>query len=89
VSLFLIVQGLPSADTTGIPPRIRYDLLNDIQTPGVFHLIEVWESQTHLTDHLAQPHMQEYFAKSAKWQSSPPGMTHYEIFSLRSITMDD
>jgi quinol monooxygenase YgiN len=67
----------------------RYDLLSDIDTPGIFHFIEVWENQTHLTDHLAQPHMQEYFANTARWQSSPTKITHYEILSSRSITMDD
>jgi quinol monooxygenase YgiN len=67
----------------------RYDLFSDVSVPGIFHFIEVWESQDHLDDHLAQPHMQEYFAKSAQWQSSPTQLTRYEILSSRSITMDD
>jgi quinol monooxygenase YgiN len=66
----------------------RYDFFSDVSVPGLFHFIEEWESKKHLDDHLAQPHMQEYFAKSAKWQSSPTRLTHYEILSSRSITMD-
>jgi hypothetical protein len=32
--------------------------------------------------------MQEYFAKSAQWQSSPTKLTRYEILSSQSITLD-
>jgi quinol monooxygenase YgiN len=49
----------------------------------------VWESENHLRDHIAQPHMQEYFAQSAPWQSSPTQLTRYEILSSRSITLSD
>jgi quinol monooxygenase YgiN len=67
----------------------RYDLFSDVIVPGNFHFIEVWESQDHLDDHLVQPHMREYFAKSAQWQSSPAQLTRCEILSPQSITLDD
>jgi quinol monooxygenase YgiN len=68
---------------------IRYDLAADICGPGVFHFIEEWESQALLDRHLAQPHMQDYFAKTAPWHSAPTELTLYEILSSRSVTMDD
>jgi len=67
----------------------RYDCFSDVSIPGIFHFIEVWESENHLRDHIAQPHMQEYFAQSAPWQSSPTQLTRYEILSSRSITLSD
>jgi quinol monooxygenase YgiN len=66
----------------------RYELLSDGSAPGVFHFIEEWESQKHLDDHLSQPHMQKYFAKTGSWHGSPVLLTVYEIRSSRSITME-
>ena len=66
----------------------RYELFSDIAVPGIFHFIEEWESKKHLDDHLAQPHMQEYFAKTDPWHSSPTQLKIYEILSSRSIVMD-
>jgi quinol monooxygenase YgiN len=68
---------------------IRYELVADVHAPGVFHFIEEWESQKHLDEHLVRPHMQSYFAKTARWHSAPTGLKIYEIRSSRSITMDD
>ena len=68
---------------------IRYELVADVHTSGVFHFIEEWESQKHLDEHIARPHMQAYFAKTAPWHSSPTKLKIYEIQSSRSITMDD
>jgi hypothetical protein len=33
--------------------------------------------------------MQEYFAQSAHWQSSPTQLTRIEILSSRSMTLGD
>jgi len=68
---------------------IRYELVADVHVPGVFHFIEEWESQKHLDEHIARPHMQAYFAKTALWHSAPTKLKIYEIQSSRSITMDD
>jgi quinol monooxygenase YgiN len=65
----------------------RYELFADLHQPGVFHFIEEWESQDHLDEHLAQPHMKEYFAKTASWKAAPTELTLYEIRSSRSTTL--
>ena len=67
---------------------LRYDLFSDLAVPGIFHFIEEWESKKHLDDHLAQPHMQEYFVKTDPWHLSPTQLKMYEILSSRSIVMD-
>jgi quinol monooxygenase YgiN len=67
---------------------LRYDLFSDASVPGIFHFIEEWESKKHLDDHIAQPHMQEYFATTGAWQVSPTRLKMYEILSLRSMVMD-
>jgi quinol monooxygenase YgiN len=67
----------------------RYELLSDGSTPGVFHFLEQWESQRHLDDHIAQPHMKEYFAKTGSWQAAPTLLTIYEVRSMQSITMGE
>ena len=67
----------------------RYELLTDESRPGIFHFIEEWESQAHLDDHLAQPHMKEYFAKTTPWHKAPTVLTIYEVSSLQSVTMKD
>lgn len=67
----------------------RYELLSDGSSPGIFHFLEEWESQKHLDNHIAQPHMKEYFAKTSPWHASPTLLTIYEIRSSRSIAMDE
>ncbi|MEN6611148.1 MAG: putative quinol monooxygenase, partial [Methanoregulaceae archaeon] len=67
---------------------IRYEFFSDAFLPGIFHFIEVWESQEHLDDHLARHHMQEYFKKTAVCHSSPAELALYEVFSSRSMTMN-
>jgi len=66
----------------------RYELLSDTSY-GLFHFLEEWESQKHLDDHIARPHMQDYFAKTGPWQSSPTKLKIYEIVSTQSITMNE
>jgi quinol monooxygenase YgiN len=66
----------------------RYELFADVALPGSFHFIEEWESRTHLDEHLAQPHMKEYFALTDPWHSVPTRLKIYEVVSSQSITMD-
>lgn len=66
----------------------RYELLTEVFVPGHFHFIEEWESQQHLDDHIAQPHMQEYFARTSPWHASPIRLKIYEVLASRSIVMD-
>jgi quinol monooxygenase YgiN len=67
----------------------RYELLSDGSAPGVFHFIEEWESRKHLDDHLTQPHMREYFAKTSAWHASPARLTIYDILSSRTVTIGE
>ena len=67
----------------------RYELLSDSSDAGIFHFIEAWESHEHLEEHLAQPHMQEYFARTGPCHSCPTLLTIYEIGSSRSITIGE
>lgn len=67
----------------------RYELLTDESQPGIFHFLEEWESQAHLDNHIAQPHMQVYFAKTTPWHKAPTELTIYGISSSRSVTMKD
>ncbi len=68
---------------------IRYELVVDVHVPGAFHFIEEWESQKHLDEHITQPHMQVYFAKTASWHSAPTALKIYEVRSSRSMTLGD
>jgi quinol monooxygenase YgiN len=67
----------------------RYELVADPSSPAVMHFLEEWESQRHLDDHLARPHMQEFFAKTAPWHAAPTELKIYEVLSSRSITMGE
>jgi quinol monooxygenase YgiN len=67
----------------------RYELCADILNPGIFHFIEEWENQEALDRHIAQPHMQEYFAKTAPWHAAATVLTIYTILSSQSLTMKD
>jgi quinol monooxygenase YgiN len=68
---------------------LRYELVTGVYGSGVFHFIEEWDSRKYLDDHIAQPHMQEYFAKTSPWNSSPVQLKIYNIQSYQSITMND
>jgi quinol monooxygenase YgiN len=79
-----------------IVPRVReeagcsrYELVADTGASGIFHFLEVWESQSHLDKHIAQPHMREYFAKTAACHAVPVTLTIYEILSSRSVTLQE
>lgn len=64
----------------------RYELLAGI-TSESFHFFEEWASRQHLDEHLAQPHMREYFTTTNPWQSAMTKLKIYEIASAESITM--
>jgi len=64
----------------------RYELMAGIAGESC-HFLEEWESRQHLDEHIAKPHMQEYFQKTAPWQSAPTRLKIYEIASTESILM--
>jgi quinol monooxygenase YgiN len=65
----------------------RYELMLGISKES-YHFFEAWESREHLDEHIAQPHMQEYFKKTLPFQSAPTRLTIYEIASTESVTMN-
>jgi quinol monooxygenase YgiN len=64
----------------------RYELMLGI-TGESYHFLEEWASRQHLDEHLAQPHMREYFEKTHPWHASPTRLKIYEVASTESITM--
>lgn len=66
----------------------RYELMLGISGDS-YHFLEQWESQNHLDEHIAQPHMQEYFRKTAPWQAAPTKLTIYALSSSESVTMKE
>ncbi len=66
----------------------RYELLVGISGDS-YHFLEEWESRNHLDEHIAQPHMEEYFKKTNAWQSAPTKLKIYEVASVESVTMGE
>ncbi len=67
----------------------RYELVADAASPAVMHFLEEWESQRHLDDHLARPHMQEFFARTTTCHAAPTELKVYEVLSSRSLTLGE
>lgn len=66
---------------------LRYDILTGIEEPGLFIILEEWESRKHLDDHLATSHMRDHFVKSAHWQSEPVSLTSYTVSASERQTI--
>jgi quinol monooxygenase YgiN len=66
----------------------RYELVIGI-TGDSYHFLEEWASRKDLAEHIAQPHMREYFEKTTPWQASPTRLKIYEIASTESVTMNE
>jgi quinol monooxygenase YgiN len=67
----------------------RYELAAEVSSPMTVHFLEEWESQRHLDEHLATPHMQEFFRRTAPWHVAPTVLRIYEVHSSRHVTMED
>lgn len=66
---------------------LRYDTLSSVQEPGLFIILEEWESKKHLDDHLASPHMKEHKAITAPWSEEPLFLSLYVIDTVERIKM--
>lgn len=66
----------------------RYELLVGISGDS-YHFLEEWASRNQLDEHIAQPHMQEYFKKTKPWQASPTQLKVYEVSFAESVTIGD
>ncbi len=51
---------------------IEYDIWQDAADPTRFAMVEAWESEEHLSTHLAQPSLQAAVAKLAPMAAEPP-----------------
>jgi len=69
------------------PGCSRYELYADVFDEGRFVFCEEWETQKHLDDHIATPHMQAHFAKSAEWMAAPTELTLYEVSGFRNVVL--
>ena len=65
----------------------RYELHANVFEEGLFIFCEEWESQKHLDDHIATPHMQAHFAKCAEWMAAPTELTLYKISELKTVVL--
>ena len=69
------------------PGCTRYELHADVVDAGLFVFCEEWETQKHLNDHIATPHMQAHFAKCAEWMASPTELTLYEVSGVQTVVL--
>ncbi|MFA4877936.1 MAG: putative quinol monooxygenase [Methanoregula sp.] len=69
------------------PGCTRYELHADAFEKGLFVFLEEWESQAHLDNHIATPHMQDHFAKCAGWMASPTELTLYTVTGFESVVI--
>ncbi len=67
----------------------RYELVASVISPAEVHFLEEWESQRHLDAHREQPHMREFFAKTAPWHAAPTELKIYTVASSHRITMNN
>ena len=69
------------------PGCTRYELHADVFEQGLFIFCEEWESQKHLDDHIASPHMLDHFAKTADWMTTPTELTIYEVSEILTVVL--
>lgn len=60
----------------------RYDTLTSTEEPGLFVILEEWESNDHLHSHLATPHMREHQEISSTWSSEPVKLSIYQVSTV-------
>ncbi len=57
----------------------RYETLESVEEPGLYIILEEWESRQHLDFHIASPHMKEHKAITAPWSTEPLFISIYEV----------
>lgn len=65
----------------------RYELHTDVFDTDLFVFCEEWESQHHLDEHIATPHMQEHFSRTAEWRAAPTELTIYEVSGVQTVSL--
>jgi len=69
------------------PGCTRYELHANVFDEGLFVFCEEWESQKHLDDHIATPHMLAHFAKCAEWMATPTELSMYEVSERQTVVL--
>lgn len=69
------------------PGCIRYELLSDVYTPGLFVFHEEWESEDHLNAHIATPHMQDHFTRTNDWKDGSTELVLYTVTDVVKKTL--
>lgn len=67
------------------PGCLRYDTTTSIEEPGLFYIIEEWESQDHFDTHLKTPHMINHKKVSTDWAVDPVRLSLYETRTVQRI----
>jgi len=67
------------------PGCLRYDITTSIEEPGLFIILEEWESRDHLNAHLETVHINEHNKKTAEWAKAPIKLSIYENVSVQRI----
>lgn len=64
---------------------LRYDTTTSIEEPGLFYIIEEWESKEHFNAHLKTPHMVNHKNVAATWAAKPVRLSLYEVLTIQHI----
>jgi quinol monooxygenase YgiN len=66
---------------------LRYDIMTSSEEPGLFIILEEWESQDHLDAHLNTTHMQEHYDQVSHWYAKPVQLTIYTVDSCEKAIL--
>lgn len=67
------------------PGCLRYDTTTSIEEPGLFYILEEWESKAHQDTHLQTPHMVNHKKVAADWAAEPVRLSLYEVLTTQRI----
>jgi quinol monooxygenase YgiN len=67
------------------PGCLRYNTTTSIEEPGLFYILEEWESRDHLNTHLETAHMKEHKNVTAGWAAEPVRLSLYETLTIERI----
>lgn len=57
---------------------LRYELLQDLESPNVLTMLEEWEDQAALKKHMAAPLFKEIVPQTAKYLEKPVELNQYQ-----------
>jgi quinol monooxygenase YgiN len=63
----------------------RYDVGQNLEDPGRFHLSEIWDDHSSLAAHFKTPHMKEFSSAASKLGYSAVNMKQIEIGSIADL----